>query len=631
MIGLLQKPGWKSWLLYLAIVFCFFILVLIIGDAVYGSNYRNRIISGVHIGKIDLSGLSKQEAEMQLAKNWDTFNENGILLHLNDQSVPLTPQSFSSNGDAGALLIDFDTEMTVSNAFIYGHTTNPITNTLNHLSTYLFGRAVEPTFSMNQSAISTFLHNAFAKQEMPAKNAKLAFTTTANNADFTITPEQSGKIIDEQALFTDLELNLRTLSTQTIELKLIESAPLVNQIDLLAVKSEAEQYLALTPIKLKSTSTSWKIDGKRLGSWITSSRANQTDTAQIGLDLDQIKKYLREQVAAKIDQPAADARFLIQGGRVTQFQQSKVGKVVDIDATAASIEANILAMVTSTIPVSIKIVTGLDNSASSTDNLGITELLGTGQSNFSGSPANRRHNIKTGAFSLNGLLIKPGDTFSVVKNLGSLDAAGGYLPELVIKGNKTTPEYGGGLCQVGTTMFRTAIEAGLPIVERRNHSYRVSYYEPAGTDATIYDPSPDFKFLNDTGNYILIQARMSGNMLYFDFWGTKDGRIAKHTYPSITNIVKPQPTKIIETTDLPVGQKKCIEKAHNGADASFNYSVTYLDGSVKEKQFNSHYTPWREVCLLGVKELSSATSTTSILPVNSSTSSSNKTNKATST
>jgi vancomycin resistance protein YoaR len=148
----------------------------------------------------------------------------------------------------------------------------------------------------------------------------------------------------------------------------------------------------------------------------------------------------------------------------------------------------------------------------------------------------------------------------------------------------------------------------LPVTERRNHSYRVSYYEPAGTDATIYDPWPDYRFENDTPANILIQARIEGTDLYFDFWGTDDGRVASHTEPVIYNIVRPGPTRYIETADLAPGAKKCTEHAHNGADAYFDYQVKYPDGEIVDKRFTSHYVPWREVCLMG-KQPQQASST----------------------
>ena len=154
-------------------------------------------------------------------------------------------------------------------------------------------------------------------------------------------------------------------------------------------------------------------------------------------------------------------------------------------------------------------------------------------------------------------------------------------------------------------MFRTTLQSGLPITMRRNHSYRVSYYEPAGTDATIYDPWPDYRFVNDTGNYILIQSRIEGDDIYFDFWGLKDGREVEVGAPVIYNIVKPPPTKYIETDELAPGEEKCTEKSHNGANAYFDYKVTYPEGAtttpVVERRFSSYYVPWQAVCLIGKK------------------------------
>ena len=190
----------------------------------------------------------------------------------------------------------------------------------------------------------------------------------------------------------------------------------------------------------------------------------------------------------------------------------------------------------------------------------------------------------------------------------------GWLPELVIKGNKTVPELGGGLCQIGTTLFRAILASGLPITERQSHSYRVRYYEPAGADATIYEPRPDFRFVNDTGNYLLINGYVEGDEVTFEVWGTKDGRTTLFTgrnetssifklLPKIFNITPPPPKKIVETLDLAPGKTKCTETAHAGADAEFTYSVTYANGTVKKETYRSHYRPWQAVCLVGVEKL----------------------------
>ena len=173
-------------------------------------------------------------------------------------------------------------------------------------------------------------------------------------------------------------------------------------------------------------------------------------------------------------------------------------------------------------------------SLDSIDNMGITSLIGEGRSNFKGSPKNRVFNIKVAIERFNGILIKPGEEFSFVKILGDVDGEHGYRPELVIKKDKTEPEFGGGICQVSTTAFRAAIYSGLEITARRNHAYPVAYYNPQGMDATVYVPRPDFRFINNTPGYILIQVKIEGTELIFDFYGKDDGRKINIIGPKIT-------------------------------------------------------------------------------------------------
>ena len=131
------------------------------------------------------------------------------------------------------------------------------------------------------------------------------------------------------------------------------------------------------------------------------------------------------------------------------------------------------------------------------------------------------------------MLIKPGEEFSFIKTLGPVDESTGYLPELVIKTDKTVPEFGGGMCQVSTTAFRAALNSGLKVTARTNHAYPVVYYNPQGLDATVYIPNPDLRFINDTPNYILIQTKIVGTQLFFDFYGTSDGRQTKIIGPQV--------------------------------------------------------------------------------------------------
>ncbi len=224
-----------------------------------------------------------------------------------------------------------------------------------------------------------------------------------------------------------------------------------------------------------------------------------------------------------------------------------------LETIKENININSISLIAKAVPAEI--------STTNIENLGIKELIGQGKSSFRGSPRNRIHNIKNAVKQFDGYVIKPREEFSFINVLGPVELETGYKKELVIKNNETIPEVGGGVCQVSTTMFRSAISTGLQITERRNHAYPVGYYSPQGTDATIYLPSPDLKFKNDTENYILIQATIEGTNLTFDFYGTSDGREVEIKGPWVTKrredggfntimyqIVKDEKGKVIKET-----------------------------------------------------------------------------------
>lgn len=196
--------------------------------------------------------------------------------------------------------------------------------------------------------------------------------------------------------------------------------------------------------------------------------------------------------------------------------------------------------------------------------LGILTLLGKGQSNFSGSPKARVHNISVGASIFNGILLKPDEEFSFNQLLGSVDASTGYQPELIIKNKTITPEYGGGLCQVSTTLFRAALISGLKILERHPHSLPVRYYNPQGFDATIYPGVSDLRFKNDTGGYILIESLLENYQLTFEVFGQTDGRKVTIDGPRTYDVQKNGAMKAI--------LKRIIAYSNGGEHTDIYYS-----------------------------------------------------------
>lgn len=242
-----------------------------------------------------------------------------------------------------------------------------------------------------------------------------------------------------------------------------------------------------------------------------------------------------EDLARKYDKDPINATFTIEDGKVTAFSLSKDGKKIDIEKNTNNILAlfegisfeNKIEIAYNTLKPEI--------GSNDADNLGIEKLIGEGKSNFSGSTTSRIHNVQVAASRFDGVLIKPGEEFSFVETLGPVDGEHGYKEELVIKNNETTPEFGGGVCQVSTTAFRAAIYSGLEITARKNHAYPVHYYNPQGMDATVYIPRPDLRFVNNTPGHILIQTEIDipAKELVFKFYGTDDGRKTEVDGPHI--------------------------------------------------------------------------------------------------
>jgi vancomycin resistance protein YoaR len=226
-----------------------------------------------------------------------------------------------------------------------------------------------------------------------------------------------------------------------------------------------------------------------------------------------------------------------------------------------------------------------------------TDLLGRAELSYAGGTEGRHKNIELGIERINGTILLPGEEFSFKKELGTTTLENGFSEEKVFLNGEVTKGIGGGLCQVSTVLFRTAMASALPITERANHSFTVSRYDE-GLDATYSDPGPDFKFLNDTANPILIKGKAENLTAIFEIYGTKDGRIASTSPVEISNIKDILPTKYVWVPKLEEGQTKCINTPQIGFTAKLQYDIIYADGETKEKVFTSRYKPLQRVCYI---------------------------------
>jgi vancomycin resistance protein YoaR len=598
----------KKWHKIIIAIFLLLIFVPTASVFAFGQIFAKKIYPGIKIGDFGLGGKTKQEALTALTEATKPFNEKGVIFVYQNKTASLVPLVTAANDpDLSRTIFTLENGKTAGEAFNLGRDADFWTNLKNQIKFLLLGQNLLLKYQINESETTNVLKENFGYLEKPARDAELTF----NSDEPKVTPEETGQIFDYASAIRLAFSKVSELDTTPTPLKLVADLPEVKKDQTALAAERAKKLAGLCLIALGETKKTWSISQSQIKDWLEFQPTQAGVT--IGLNKEKTEEYLKT-LAKTTDVTPQNAKFTVENGVVKEFQLHQGGKELNIEASYNKINDYLINFDETKIPANcpsnyksddseiiqlIVKITAPQIPIGSVNNLGIQELIGTGTSNFAGSPVNRRHNIAVGAAKLNGVLIAPGEEFSTNKTLGEITGRTGYLPELVIKGDKTIPEYGGGLCQIGTTMFRVALDAGLPITERRPHSYRVVYYEPAGMDATIYGPKPDLKFINDTPAYLLLQTKIDGNEITFELWGTPDGRTVEISKPKIYNFVSPGPTKIVETEDLAPGVKKCTERAHTGADAEFSRTVTSKTGETKTETWTSHYIPWSAVCLVG--------------------------------
>lgn len=579
------------------------------------SYYQGKFFPGVKISGINVSGQNTSVVQYNLNSEYKKRSKETLAFQYSNQT-------FNINLDSSNPETNLDE--TIIKASLIGRQGNFWEDLKNQFKILVVGADFTPTVKFkNKSQLSSQISAINQQIKKDAVPAQLIF---ADN--ISVVPSQDG---------IDLDINNFLLSIQNY-LSLASDIPKTiptksSQPSLTTAKAEKYKKvldrIKISPIKLFFEADSWTIDQPTLYSLldfdktkpeilsyedndqvfsiegITVGQTNLSDS-QLLLDKDLLNSYLNT-IALKIDRPLKEAKFIFDetSGRVTEFEPGQIGRQLNITKTSQLIsravidetETNITLPVEQTFPKA---------TANEINNYGIKELLGTGTSSFVDSIPNRVFNIGLASSRINGILVPPGEVFSFNAYLGEVTAATGFKQAYVIKEGKTVLDDGGGVCQVSTTLFRAALNAGLPIVERTAHAYRVGFYEqggsPPGIDATVYPPSVDFKFKNDTGSYILIQNYMVGTTLTYKIYGTSDGRITSIEKPVILSQTAPPPELRKDDPNLPKGVEQETEHAIWGMNIQFKRTVIRNGEILINEIIRSNFRPWQKVILVGTKE-----------------------------
>lgn len=311
---------------------------------------------------------------------------------------------------------------------------------------------------------------------------------------------------------------------------------------------------------------------------------------QFTVDKDKFAGAL-EPIAAKLRKDPVDARFALdEGKKYVRVIPESDGVEVDLEATLKSLYSYLeklpnggsVEVCTLEVPAKVR--------AKDLEKLGVEEEVASASTLISASSPNRKHNIALAASLIDGYLLLPGEVFSFNGVVGETTAEKGYKTAPVIVNRQLVDGVGGGICQVSSTLYNAALLAGLEIKERANHSLPVGYLPP-GLDATVAFGWLDLKFVNNTNHGIWIRSFLENDVLTVSLYGSPvPGReIRVFTTDLVTIAPK---TRIIETTDLPPGEKELVNKGQPGYRVNV-WRAFYQDGEEikKEKLSNDYYHP----------------------------------------
>lgn len=575
-------------------------IVIVFSVAAYAGYFSRRIAPHTFIGVVPVGGQTRDQASGRLKDAIAQFSRDGIRFDIEGASDTILLDDIS---------FDLDINHAIDRAFARGHGDSPMANVIDSLTSLVSSEQVDAPVQFDQDQLVTRLGQVAAAHESARQDVRLQISGTTVKL---LTDTKPGRAIDRSTAVQVIMQSLAALDSRPITLALVDDAPIADPALAPQALANARKMMARA-LTLQYEDSYFTISRAKLGGWIMSTYQGSQLVASISRQ--SVAQYAAN-VAKYVNIDPQPPQVTTVQGRVTGIVPPRVGQAVKESELVDMILASIYARTGSdkvgdTIMIPVK--TTRPSLAGMNLGEGITELVGHAVTTFTGSPKNRISNIKNGVKFISGTIIQPGQEFSALGTLGVIDDTTGYLPELVIKGNRTKPEFGGGLCQVSTTLFRAVMNAGLPITARQNHSYRVSYYEKDGNgvkigpglDATVYEPKPDFKFRNDMPTPILIIGAVTGDKVTFDLYGTKDGRASAIIGPKLLSEVPSGPAIYVDTDALPKGMTKQVETPHPGGTATATYIVTYADGRKVTQVFNSRYKPWPAQYLVGTNTLCS--------------------------
>ena len=535
-------------------------ILVLVGAIVLGLAFAGspeRLPAGSQIAGVDVSGLTPGQARS--------------LLEQRSRRLANVPVVFSAGGKhwrvkPNAVILDVDWGAAVEAAQRQGEGFGPLRG-LKRLGVRVFGGEVVPTSRFYQSAVDAYM-GRFARG---ADRASVEPSLTLQGTEPVIVPGRNGRLLDRAAAEKVFVQALTSLSRRVVPVPLKVDRTHLSTRDLVGAKVKAETALS-APVDVAYGPGGWHLSVAKIARILELPSDGDTELRLAGPRADRFFANLKK----RVEHAPKDARFAIGARNIVRVVPAQQGRTLDMQATTRNLMAALLSPTSRKADLAVTTAAPVRTTADARA-MGITGLVGAYETFYGGVP-NRIHNVQLVAHLIDNHYIAPNEEFSFNATTGDRSESKGFLEAPVIINGELKTGLGGGVCQVSTTTFNAAYEAGLPITDRTNHALYISHY-PQGRDATVNYPDTDLKFVNDTGHWLWLRTFVSSSSLTVALYGTPQHRKVESEVSPLVVTGQP-PVKRVPDPNLTVGTTVLDESGSPSRSTSVRRKVFSASGKL---------------------------------------------------
>jgi vancomycin resistance protein YoaR len=541
----------------------------------------SRLADGVRIAGVDVGGKSPREAQRILAARADALAAVPVTFRVGSHTWQLEPRRLG---------IRVDWDAAVDSVRRQGEGFGPLRG-FKRLDMRFFGADVAPPTQAYDGALRYWLDRIERTVNTPHREASIVLRGLTP----AIVPSRVGHMLDRRAAAATIVRALASLNREPVGLPVRIDRAKVTAGDLTVPAAQARTALS-APVHLTLGGTRWNLRPARMARLLQLPAEGRSDLRIGG---DGASAWFTA-LSARVDQDPVDANWAISSAGKVSVVPDRPGYLLDVPRSAKAVLR--AALVTDPALRSAQLVVERAEAERSTAEARSMEIKGLVASyqTFYGGEANRIHNVQLVSHLVDGHVIAPGAVFSFNEATGARTAEKGFKEAPVIINGELKTGLGGGVCQVSTTVFNAAYEAGLPILARTNHALYISHY-PQGRDATVNYPDVDLKFVNDTGHWLLLRTWVGSSSLTVALYGTPvHRRVVSEAGPLV--VAGKTPTKKIPDPTLAAGQQVVEETGEPPRTTSVHRLVYAANGKLlHDSVFYSSYRGEPTLIRVGTK------------------------------